>query len=59
MKVARLFKRKIKYIAPRLGERYKSSLSKKTLNNKIIQKFGRLSLKDYISSFIKGKNYEN
>ncbi len=59
LKVAQLFKTKIKYIAPRLGERYKSSLSKKSLNNKIILKFGRLSLKDYISSFIKGKNYEN
>ena len=59
LKVAKLFKTKIKYVAPRLGERYKSSLSKKSLNNKIILKFGRLSLKDYISSFIKGKNYEN
>ncbi len=59
LEVARLFKMKIKYISPRLGERYKSSLSKKSLNNKIIHKFGKLSLKDYISSFIKGKNYEN
>ena len=59
IKVARLFKKKIRFIPPRLGERYKSSLSKKSLNNKIIHKFGKLSLKDYISSFIKGSNYEN
>ena len=59
IKVARLFKKKIRFIPPRLGERYKSSLSKKSLNNKIIHKYGKLSLKDYISSFIKGSNYEN
>ncbi len=59
LKVARLFKKRIRFIPPRLGERYNSSLSKKSLNNKIIQKFGKLSLKDYISSFIKSSNYEN
>tara|TARA_Y100000590_G_scaffold302777_1_gene341320 strand:- start:650 stop:1528 length:879 start_codon:yes stop_codon:yes gene_type:complete len=51
--VAKLFKSKIKYLPPRLGERYKSSLTKESLNNKIIQRLGKISLKDYISSFIK------
>ena len=48
-----MFKRKIKYLPPRLGERYASALTNMSLNNKVIKKFGIISLKDYISSFIK------
>ena len=59
LKVAKMFKGKIKFIKPRLGERYASALTKITSNNKIIQKYGKLQLKDYISSFIKTHNYEN
>jgi len=51
--VAKMFKRKIKYLPPRLGERYASALTNMSLNNKVIKKFGIISLKDYISSFIK------
>ncbi len=51
--VAKMFKCKIKYLPPRLGERYASALTNMSLNNKVIKKFGRISLKDYISSFIK------
>ncbi len=51
--VAKMFKRKIKYLPPRLGERYASALTNMSLNNKVIKKFGKISLKDYISSFIK------
>ena len=54
--VARMFKRKIKYLPPRLGERYASHLTNMSLNNKVIKKYGKISLKDYISSFIKSKN---
>ena len=54
-----MFKRKIKYLPPRLGERYASALTNMSLNNKVIKKFGIISLKDYISSFIKSWNYEN
>ena len=50
--VAKMFKSKIVFLKPRLGERYASALTKITNNNKIIQKFGKLQLKDYISSFI-------
>ena len=50
--VAKMFKSKIVLLKPRLGERYASALTKISNNNKIIQKFGKLQLKDYISSFI-------
>ena len=51
--VAKMFKSKIIYLKPRLGERYASALTKITYNNKIIQKYGKIQLKDNISSFIK------
>ena len=57
--VAMMFKSKIKYLKPRLGERYASALTKIASNNKIIQKYGKLQLKDYVSYFIKSHNYEN
>ena len=50
--VAKMFNRKIIYLKSRLGERYASALTKVSNNNKIIQKYGKLQLKDYISSFI-------
>ena len=52
IQVAKMFNRKIIYLKPRLGERYASALTKISNNNKIIQKYGKLQLKDYISSFI-------
>ena len=59
LEVAKMFGSKIKLLKPRLGERYASALSKISSNNKIIQKYGKIQLKDYISSFIKRQNYEN
>ena len=59
LKVAKMFKSKINLLKPRLGERYASALTKISSNNKIIQKYGKLQLKDYVSSFIKSQNYEN
>ena len=53
LEVAKMFKSKIKFLEPRSGERYASALTKITFNNKINQKFGKLQLKDYVSSFIK------
>ena len=53
LEVAKLFKTKIIFLKPRLGERYASALTQITYNNKIIQKYGNLQLKDYISSFIR------
>ena len=52
--VAKMFKTKIRYIKPRLGERYASALTNMSLNNKINRNYGKIDLKDYISSFIKG-----
>ena len=59
IKVAQMFKSKTKFLPPRLGERYASALANMSFNNKVIKKFGKISLKDYITSFIKDKNYEN
>ena len=53
LNVAKLFKRKIVFLKPRLGERYASALTKISHKNQIIQKIGKLQLKDYISSFIR------
>jgi UDP-glucose 4-epimerase len=53
LQVAKMFKSKIVLLKPRMGERYASALTKISNNNKIIQKFGKLQLKDYVSSFIK------
>jgi len=49
-----MFNSKIKLLKARPGERYASSLTNMSLNNKIIRKYGKIHLKDYITSFIKG-----
>ena len=54
--VAKMFNTKIIYLKPRLGERYASVLTKISQNNHIIRRYGKISLKDYISSFIKTNN---
>ena len=53
LEVAKMFKSKIILLKPRSGERYASALTKISHNNKIIQKYGKLQLKDYVTSFIK------
>ena len=57
--LAKMFETKITYLKPRLGERYASALTKISNNRKIINKYGKIDLKDYVTSFIKGENYEN
>ena len=57
--VAKMFKSKFVYLKARPGERYASALSKISKNNRIIHRYGKIRLKDYITSFIKMKNYEN
>jgi UDP-glucose 4-epimerase len=57
--LAKMFKTKIILLKPRSGERYASALTKISNNCKIINKYGKIDLKDYVTSFIKGKNYEN
>ena len=51
--VAKMFKHKISYLSPRRGERYASALTKFSYNNKIIKYYGKINLKDYITSFIR------
>ena len=59
LEVAKMFNTSTIYLQNRPGERYASALTKISLNNKVFRRFGKINLKDYISSFIKGKNYEN
>ena len=54
LKVARMFGSKIKYLKERPGERYASALTKISNNNYIIRKYGKIKLKDYVTSFKKG-----
>ena len=53
LEVAKMFKSKIVYLKSRPGERYASALTRMSQNNKIIRKYGKINLKDYVSSFIK------
>ncbi len=53
--VAKMFNSKIKFLPNRKGERYASALTNMSLNNKIHKMYGKINLKDYVSSFIKGK----
>ena len=54
--VAKMFSSKIKFLPKRPGERYASALTNMSFNNKIIRYYGKINLKDYITSFIKSKN---
>ena len=53
IEVAKMFKSKIVYLPTRSGERYASKLTKMNLSNQVIQKFGKIDLKNYINGFIK------
>ena len=54
-----MFGGKIKFLPRRKGERYASALTKISLNNVIIKKYGKKSLKDYVASFIKMRKLKN
>ena len=53
--VAKIFKSKITYLPHRKGERYASALTNISYNKKIIKRYGKISLKEYINSFIKSE----
>jgi len=53
MEVAKMFGTRIRLIKRRPGERYASALTSINLNNKVFKFFGKINLKDYVSSFIK------
>ena len=50
--VASMFKKKIKYLPSRKGERFSSTLVNKNLSNKMYKYYGAIDLKDYIDNFI-------
>ena len=50
--VAKMFGTKIKFLPPRLGERYASALSSMNLSNKVYKLFGSKQLKDYIKNVV-------
>ena len=52
LEVAKLFKRKIKFLPKRVGERYASALSNMNLSNRVYKYFGKKELKDYVAEFI-------
>jgi UDP-glucose 4-epimerase len=52
IELAKLFKRKIRYLPVRKGERFASALTKMNLNNKIIRLPAKIRLKDYVSNFL-------
>jgi len=52
IELARLFKKPIRYLPKRKGERFASALTKMNLNNKIIRLTAKISLKDYVNNFL-------
>ncbi len=50
--VAKMFGSKIKILPARKGERYNSSIEKKFKNNKTINFFGKIDLKEYIRKIV-------
>ena len=52
VKLAKLFKSKIRYLPMRKGERFASALTKMNLNNKIIRLSAKIKLKDYVNNFL-------
>ena len=56
--VAKMFGSKIRYLPPRSGERYASALTNMAYNNKVRRYYGKINLKDYVSSFIKNKKFK-
>ena len=51
--VAKMFKTKIKFLPPRRGERYVSSITQKNLSNKVYIEFGKIKLRSYIQNILK------
>ena len=53
LEAAKLFNSKVKFLPPRSGERYASSLTNMNLSNKVYKMFGKIQLKEYVKEFIK------
>jgi UDP-glucose 4-epimerase len=57
IKLAKLFRSKIKYLPKRPGERYASALNSMNLNNKIHNIVGRITLKSYVTNFLQKHSF--
>jgi len=55
--VAKLFKSKIKYVPSRQGERHASAITKINLSNKIVRRYGKIQLNNYIKEFLKNHSF--
>ena len=55
IQVAKMFKSKIKFLPERAGERYSSALTNMNLSKKIIKRFGKIQLKNYINNLVNSK----
>jgi len=53
IELAKMFKSKIIFLKHRPGERYASVLNDMNYNNKIHQRYGKISIKSYVKNFIK------
>ena len=53
LEIAKMFQSKIKFLAPRRGERYASVLTNMNLSNKVHKIFGKVKIEEYIKNFIK------
>ncbi len=55
LRVAKMFKTKISFLAKRPGERYASALTDMNLSNKVYKYFGKNDLKSYINKIISNR----
>ena len=53
LEVAKMFRKKIKFLPARQGERYASALTNLSLSKKIYRTYGKISLKKYVEEFVK------
>ena len=53
LEVAKMFSNKIKFLKPRLGERYASALTDMNLSNKVYKYYGKIKLINYVKNFLK------
>ena len=52
IKVAKMFKTRIRYLSSRKGERFASAMTTMNLSNKVYRKYGKINLSDYIKNLI-------
>jgi UDP-glucose 4-epimerase len=52
IEVGKMFNTKIKFLPPRPGERYASSLTNMNLTNKVYKSFGKIELIDYVKNVV-------